>query len=426
MADTRPPIRICIVTNTFQPEIGAAPSRLTDMAKGLVAAGFEVLVITGMPHYPTQQIAPAYRGKWHIREGYEGMTILRNWVWASHSAGRLSRLLNMVSLALTARWFSGRAALAFAPDYVIAQMPPLAMPWLGRWIARKTHARLVLNLSDIWPSALIDLKVIPQNSLLFQQLEKSTLRLYRSAHLLMVQSQETQKHLTQRCPQTDILLYRTGANGALFLPKTNYQLQSLKLRLIYTGVFGMAHGILRLCQQLNFAELNAELHLFGDGMERKSIAQFIARQPDRGIFLHQPLQAEQVPEILPTYDAALISQTAYVRGTLPSKIYDAMFAALPILFHGAGEGAVIISQAQCGWISPPDHFGLLRENIRRMAALPATDRREMGQAGRSQAEKHFDRSDQIKQLVNRLQQQSKHLKPCSSSKSMTVRPSKPK
>ena len=49
-------MRALIVTERFYPEVGAAPSRLTNMAQGFSEKGVEVDVLTSLPNYPKGEI----------------------------------------------------------------------------------------------------------------------------------------------------------------------------------------------------------------------------------------------------------------------------------------------------------------------------------------------------------------------------------
>ena len=46
----------------YWPEVGAAPSRLANMAEGLKRQGCEVDVLTTLPNYPKGKIFDGYRG----------------------------------------------------------------------------------------------------------------------------------------------------------------------------------------------------------------------------------------------------------------------------------------------------------------------------------------------------------------------------
>ena len=55
-------MRVLIVSPSYLPEIGAAPSRITNMAEGLSGLGIKVDVLTCLPNYPKGRIFDGYRG----------------------------------------------------------------------------------------------------------------------------------------------------------------------------------------------------------------------------------------------------------------------------------------------------------------------------------------------------------------------------
>lgn len=55
-------MKILIVSFYYTPELGAAPSRIANMAEGLKTQGAEVDVLTCLPNYPQGQIFEGYRG----------------------------------------------------------------------------------------------------------------------------------------------------------------------------------------------------------------------------------------------------------------------------------------------------------------------------------------------------------------------------
>ena len=45
-------MKVLIVSYYYEPELGAAPSRITNLAKGLRDLGAEVEILTSLPNYP--------------------------------------------------------------------------------------------------------------------------------------------------------------------------------------------------------------------------------------------------------------------------------------------------------------------------------------------------------------------------------------
>ena len=67
-------MRVLIVSPSYLPEIGAAPSRITNMAEGLSGLGIKVDVLTCLPNYPKGRIFDGYRGAFSKTEDVNGIT----------------------------------------------------------------------------------------------------------------------------------------------------------------------------------------------------------------------------------------------------------------------------------------------------------------------------------------------------------------
>ena len=69
-------MRVLIVSPSYLPEIGAAPSRITNMAEGLSGLGIKVDVLTCLPNYPKGRIFDGYRGAFSKTEDVNGIQVL--------------------------------------------------------------------------------------------------------------------------------------------------------------------------------------------------------------------------------------------------------------------------------------------------------------------------------------------------------------
>jgi glycosyltransferase involved in cell wall biosynthesis len=165
------------------------------------------------------------------------------------------------------------------------------------------------------------------------------------------------------------------------------------------GLLGVAQGILSLCRSLDFAVLCYEFHIYGQGAEREEIAAFLEKEGyKRGIILHQSLSREEVPSILSSFDLTIIPLIKPIRGAVPSKIYEAMAAGLPIIFAGGGEGANLVSKHGAGWICTPADYTEMTEILKQISKLPEEELKIIRTRSRTAAELFFDRKIQVENL----------------------------
>ena len=93
-------MKILLVSFYYYPELGAAPSRITNMAEGFIAEGAEVDVLTCLPNYPKGRIFDGYRGRLYKKEKTGKGTIFRYWTYATVSKNPIARAWGMISFAL--------------------------------------------------------------------------------------------------------------------------------------------------------------------------------------------------------------------------------------------------------------------------------------------------------------------------------------
>ena len=276
-------IKITVITIFFPPEKGAAPSRMYKLCRELVKAGFDVEVITAMPNYPTGRIFPGYRGKYSSVEEMDGITVRRYWVYASNSSNSLARAASMLSFATmmnNARW---RLRNRRKPDLIFVQTPPLLAGAAGVRLAKATGAKIVLNVSDLWPLTAVELGAM-QRGKLYDRLERLETYMYRNSDLIIGQSQETVDYIQQQHPHKAYFLYRNLDPPSPFRDAGPvYEPGSLKV--VYAGLLGVAQGVMAICRGIDFSAMGIAFHIYGAGNEAEELKAYLAATPGCKHFL---------------------------------------------------------------------------------------------------------------------------------------------
>lgn len=78
------------------------------------------------------------------------------------------------------------------------------------------------------------------------------------------------------------------------------------------------------------------------------------------------------------------------KSALPSKMFESMATAKPIVASVWGEAADLVEAAGCGLVVRPEDPGALHDAVERLAADPDLARR-LGASGRAQVSAHYDR-----------------------------------
>jgi glycosyltransferase involved in cell wall biosynthesis len=169
-----------ILTQYFPPEVGAAQTRLFEIAKELKKRGHSVTVVTAMPNYPKGEIFPEYRGKFFLKETISGIEVVRTWIYPAMDKSIIKRLMNYFSFTFTS--FLGLMRTS-KPDYIFVESPPLFLGIAGYIVSRIRGVPFIFNISDLWPDSVKELGIM-NNKLLLSFAEKLELFLYKKARYI--------------------------------------------------------------------------------------------------------------------------------------------------------------------------------------------------------------------------------------------------
>jgi glycosyltransferase involved in cell wall biosynthesis len=352
--------KIKIITSFFPPEKGAASHRILTTAKELSTYGFDVSVITTLANYPTGKLFNGYEKMLYKKEKIEGIDCIRCWVFPSNSNNPIIRILSMLSYCFSLL-FTIPSLFLNKPDIIFVQTPPLLPGITGVLISKLLRIKVVLNVSDIWPLTAVELGVMRHKSFSFRLFSGIENIMYRLSDAMIGQSNETCSYLKQKSDKP-ILLYR-NLTKLNFNQIVNEQGLNSKKKIVYAGLLGFAQGVFNICKNIDFKSLDIEFHIFGDGIEKSLIENFIQQNSECNIFLHQTITKDEMQKKLLSYDATIIPLTKNIYGAFPSKITMAMAAGLPIFFSGDGEGFKIVDEFNLGYVSEAGNLNTLEKNI---------------------------------------------------------------
>jgi len=352
--------KIKIITSFFPPEKGAASHRILTTAKELSSCGFDVSVITTLANYPTGKLFNGYKKMLYKKEKIEGIDCIRCWVFPSNSNNPIIRILSMLSYCFSLI-FTIPSLFLNKPDIIFVQTPPLLPGITGVLISKLLRIKVVLNVSDIWPLTAVELGVMRDKSFSFRLFSGIENIMYRLSDAMIGQSNETCSYLKQKSDKP-ILIYR-NLTKLNFNQIVNEQVLNSKKKIVYAGLLGFAQGVFNICKNIDFKSLDIEFHIFGDGIEKSLIENFIQQNSECNIFLHQTITKDEMQKKLLSYDATIIPLTKNIYGAFPSKITMAMAAGLPIFFSGDGEGFKIVDEFNLGYVSEAGNLNTLEKNI---------------------------------------------------------------
>ncbi len=404
-------MRILYVSPYFPPEPGAPAARVSELARAWRRTGHEVTVLTGLPNHPTGVVPPEYRGRVRIEEDFHGVRVLRTWIYAAANRGKVRRSLAYGSFAASALTL---AQLALPPsDVLIATSPHFLTAVAGYGLARLRRLPFVFEVRDLWPESIVAVGALPAGHPVVQGLTLVEEQLYRAADEIVVVTQSFRERLVARgVPADKIDVVRNGVDLGRFTPSPRDTPLRAKLdlgdRLVvaYVGTHGMAHGlsaVLDVARGL-LARDDIRFLFVGEGAERASLE---ARARELGLtnatFLGA-LPRDAITEVYATADICLVPlrKTELFETVIPSKIFEILAMARPVVISVDGEARAIVEEARAGIFAPPEDVPAMTRAIVELAS-DADRRRRMGEAGRSYVIRSFDRDALARDYIEVLE-----------------------
>jgi glycosyltransferase involved in cell wall biosynthesis len=390
-------VRVTFLTQYFPPEVGAPQARIAALAKGLAGRGETVTVHTCPPHYPDGRIKQPYRNRPLRHERQEAVRVIRSAVYPAPNRGFLRRLCGHLS-------FAG-SSLATAPltgpaDVVVVETPPLFLAAAAIGYARSKRARLIVNVADLWPDSAVELGALrsPAAIRAARALERA---IYRAADAITCPTEGIAAALESRSEAAGkALLIRPAVDVERFdeaAAAPGGDLSGARVRVLYAGTVGMAHGLDSLLDAVDEANRKwsgpqVEAIIAGDGAEAPRLRSRLSSGGPSNVTMLGAVPGARIPRLYAECEIAvvLLRDRPIFHGALPTKLFEAMAAARPVIFAGRGEAADLLEATGAGVVVEPESPGALSSAIRALASDPER-RAVLGQAGRSAVEASFAR-----------------------------------
>ncbi len=401
--------KILFFTPYYPPEVGAAQTRISETATRLVKRGHQVTVLTTLPNYPLGQVPAEYRNRAQRRQVRDGVSIVRVWSYISPNKGFLRRILSQLSFGCVAPFLGMRAV--GKPDVIIVESPPLFDAIGGRVLAWVKRCPYIFTVADIWPESAVQLGMLRNRTLirLAEWLEWSTYR--RAGAVWSVTAGICQTLIARGLPEKQIFLLPNGVDTEKFRPLPQAEARAALgwdsgFTLLYAGTIGLAHGLntlLDAAEQLK-QDTNVRVVLVGEGAAKEELMAEAQRRQLTNVSFLSAQPHDRMPFIISAADACLASlrKVPLFEGALPSKMYEAMACARPIVLAVDGEARELIArQAGAALYVEPENAAALAQGVRQLYDHPE-QAEQLGQRGREFVKAHFDRDQLVVALEDRL------------------------
>lgn len=404
-------MKILFLCQYFPPEMGAPSARTYEHAKHWVRLGHEVTVVCGLPNHPDGVVPPKYRGTWLIREEWDGIRVLRGWLYATPNRGVVKRSIAfvtyMISSILVAIFVAGRC------DLVVATSPQMLCGLAGYIVSVFKRTPFVLEVRDLWPQQIVDLGVI-RNRLLIRLLYWLEAFLYRRARAIVTIAPAMSREIAQRgFDAQKIFTIPNGIDETFFQPgprmnriRINNGWAEDKIVVLYIGTIGMSQGletIIDVADQCK--DLDDYLFVFvGAGADKDRLVQLAEQKNLPNVQFYPPVPKHEMPEWYSASDICLVplKKRDVFKYNIPSKMFEIMACERPMVLGAEGQARELLEASSAGLAVEPENPDAFREAILRLGNDPQL-RQDCGQKGRAFVLEQFRRTGNAERYIEVFQ-----------------------
>ena len=287
-------------------------------------------------------------------------------------------------------------------DFLMVESPPLFLGYSAMRLSRKLKAKLIFNVSDLWPESAEKLGLVT-NKFLLGMAYRLEAKCYRRSYLITGQTQGIVDDISKRFPEKKVVWLPNGVDLSYYNPaeietigyRKRNGLKESDILFFYGGVVGYAQGLDVILNAAKLVENRPEIQFIiqGAGPEKERLLQLKEELNVTNVHFLPPVDKSEMPGVLKEINVAVIPlrKLDLFEGAIPSKVFETLAMEIPILLGVNGEARFhFVDKAQAAIFVEPENAAVLAENVLLLADNPELAR-EMGKKGRKYAESQFNR-----------------------------------
>ena len=406
-------MKLLILTQYFPPEVGAPQNRLYELALRLESKGIDISVLTAMPNYPQMVVHKEYKGKCYCKEEMNGLKVHRSWIYVSKSKSIIPRLLNYFSFVFSSLWF-GLFKIK-KQDVLLVESPPLFLGITAYLLSRAKGAKMIFNVSDLWPESAEKLEII-NNKTLLSLATKLEEFCYRKSALITGQTQGIVRNIKTRFPNKNVYWLKNGVD-IKFYDVNKAQSEANVWRkangysdedfiLFYGGIIGHAQGLDIILNAAKSLEDKSDIKfvILGSGPEKQRLLTLKEKLNLKNLEFYDAVPKAKMQEIITDINATIVplKRLDLFKGAIPSKIFENLALKKPILLGLEGEAKeLFIDDGNCGLAFEPENTEDLIKQILIIYNSPELSK-QLGDNGLKYASENFNRDKIAEELYEEL------------------------
>lgn len=376
-------MRLLYLTQWFDPEPGVVKG--SDFVKRLIADGYDVTVVTGIPNYPTGKVYPGYRIRPFQTEKMGGLTVHRLPLYPSHSTSAVGRIVNFLTFFASALVYGLLRGKRF--DLVFVYHPPITVGLAAALFGWVHRLPFILDIRDLWPDTVVTSGMSGTRKV---QVILGAICdfVYRRAEMIIPQSIGMANKLLERGVSSEKLVtVNDWADESVIAAVSPVERSKLGMSdaftILYAGNIGRAQALhVPIAAAKKALDLGARIEfvVIGAGIDLEAVKSFSQEIDAVNVRFVDRMPQSDVVSWLLAADVLLINlaKQDHLAATLPSKTQAYMAMGKPILAGVDGETAALLRESGAATVVPTDDIDAM---MHAMIALSKMDKRELCDQG---------------------------------------------
>lgn len=391
-------MKILFLHQHFYPETVGTSTRAVEIVEYLVQKGHDVTVVTGIPSHPSTMRSGEVSRTQPRYENFRGAKLHRVWTYGSNKPDTFLRRMAAYGSFMVLGFLK---ALFLREKFdVLVAISPLPNGIAGLGLSLLRGWPLMFDVCDIWPDCAIAVQML-RNPILIALAKWAEKMVYkRSTRIGVVTRGFIENIAAKGVPREKIRLLPDWVDPDIYdsakinrhAVREEYGLNN-KYVISFLGNFGLIMGletILETARIVRDTDPDVLFLFVGKGVAQPMMEEKVARWNLTNVRIIPYQPRAKVPALLAASDALIVT---YMKNeitliTVPSKIYEYMSSARPIVAGVAGVIEEILTEAGCGLVSRSRDPEELARHISYLKAHPQ-EGHEMGKRGRQYAIEHF-------------------------------------
>jgi len=400
-------LRLCVFTNHFYPE----DFKVNDIAFELAKRGYEITVITAIPDYPKGKFYDGYSLFKRKREIVNGILVYRLPIIPRKKGRKIELIINYISYLISSLFFTIFFLYKKEYDAIFVHLTsPFFIGLPAALLKRKKRVPLIFWVLDLWPESLSAAGGINNKFVLKTQI-KLVQFVYNNCDKILISSQGFKKSICDKGNYADKLIYfpnwaeEISQNYETIDLDTIFPFSSFTTDdfiILFAGNIGEAQNLKAVIEAAKLTQNNSKIKwvFLGDGRKRIDLERKVVEYGlQNTVFFPGRFPLNTMPVFIKKADILLVSlkDELIFNLTVPAKVQFYMAQGKPILGMLNGDGADLITEAECGYCVPAGDY----EGCSVIVKKICNEKHELeilGQNGKKYYEANFQKKDRIDQL----------------------------